>query len=356
MSVRRSAPSGRPRMVDVARVAGVSQKSVSNVLGGYEPVSPELRAKVERAVALLGYVPNSAARTLRTGRTGVIAVAVPNLSAPYFAELASHLTDAADERGFTVLMDETDGDEEREALVARGLRHHLIDGLVLSPLAMDPASIAAAARTMPMVLLGERELPPSVDHVAIDNVAAAREATEHLLELGRRRIATVGGPLDDVTSTGSLRLRGYRAAMAEAGLSDEGMVVRTRRLQRHNGVEAAEQLLAAPRPPDAVFCFTDMLAIGVMHALRMRGVRVPDDVAVVGFDDVAEAAYANPTLTSVHLDRQRIARAALDILVGRLDGSRTQGAGRIVIEHRLVVRESTGGRPDGDGRAPTLQA
>jgi LacI family transcriptional regulator, repressor for deo operon, udp, cdd, tsx, nupC, and nupG len=347
MSADRPASSGRPRMVDVARVAGVSQKSVSNVLGGYEPVSPELRAKVERAVALLGYVPNSAARTLRTGRTGVIAVAVPNLSAPYFAELASHLTDAADERGFTVLMDETDGDEEREALVARGLRHHLIDGLVLSPLAMDPASIAAAARTMPMVLLGERELPASVDHVAIDNVAAAREATEHLLGLGRRRIATVGAPLDDATSTGSLRLHGYRAAMADAGLSDEGLIVRTLRLQRHHGAEAAEQLLAVPRPPDAVFCFSDMLAIGVMHALRLRGVRVPDDVAVVGFDDVAEAAYANPTLTSVHLDRQRIARAALDILVGRLDGSRAQGAGRTVVEHRLVVRESTGGRPDG---------
>jgi LacI family repressor for deo operon, udp, cdd, tsx, nupC, and nupG len=347
MSVGRSTPPARPRMVDVARVAGVSQKSVSNVLGGYEPVSPELRAKVERAVALLGYVPNSAARTLRTGRTGVIAVAVPNLSAPYFAELASHLTDAADERGFTILIDETDGDADREARAARGLRHHGIDGLVLSPLALDPVSIAAAARDTPMVLLGERELPPSVDHVAIDNVAAAREATEHLLGLGRRRIATVGGPLDDRESTGSLRLDGFRAALVDAGLFDESLVVRTRRLQRHNGVEATERLLAAPRPPDAVFCFSDMLAIGVMHALRLRGVRVPDDVAVVGFDDVAEAAYANPTLTSVHLDRRRIARAALDILVGRLDGAAAQGAGRTMIEHRLVVRESTGGRPDG---------
>jgi len=349
MDAGRAASPARPRMVDVARVAGVSQKSVSNVLGGYEHVSPELRAKVERAVALLGYVPNSAARTLRTGRTGVIAVAVPNLSAPYFAELASHLTDAAEERGFTILIDETDGDEDREALIARGLRHQVIDGLVLSPLAMDPASIAAAARNIPMVLLGERELPASVDHVAIDNVTAAREATEHLLGLGRRRIATVGGPLDDVTSTGSLRLRGYRAALANAGIREEGIVVPTRRLLRHNGVEAAERLLDASRPPDAVFCFSDMLAFGVMHALRMRGVRVPDDIAVVGFDDVVEAAYSNPTLTSVHLDRQRIARAALDILVGRLDGSRTERPGRVVVEHRLVVRESTGGRPDGGG-------
>lgn len=338
----------RPRMVDVARVAGVSQKSVSNVLNGYEHVSPELRAKVERAIGLLGYVPNSAARTLRTGRTGVIALAVPNLSAPYFAELASHLTDAAEERGFTILIDETDGDEDREALIARGLRHQVIDGVVLSPLAMDPASIAAAARDIPMVLLGERELPASVDHVAIDNVAAAREATEHLLGLGRRRIATVGAPLDDVAaSTGSLRLRGYRAALADAGIREEGIVVPTRRLLRHHGVEAAERLLGAVRPPDAVFCFSDMLAFGVMHALRMRGVRVPDDIAVVGFDDVTEAAYSNPTLTSVHLDRRRIARAALDVLVERLDGSRAQPAGRVVVEHWLVVRESTGGRPDG---------
>jgi DNA-binding LacI/PurR family transcriptional regulator len=339
-------------MVDVARVAGVSQKSVSNVLGGYEPVSPELRAKVERAVALLGYVPNSAARTLRTGRTGVIALAVPNLSSPYFAELASHLTDAAEERGFTILIDETDGDEEREALIARGLRHDVIDGLVLSPLAMDPAGIAAAARDLPMVLLGERELPPSVDHVAIDNVAAAREATHHLLGLGRRRIATVGGPLDDVTSTGSLRLRGYRAALADAGIREEGPVVPTRRLQRHHGAEAVAQLLDAARPPDAVFCFSDTLAFGVLHGLRMRGVRVPDDIAVAGFDDVTEAAYSNPTLTTVHLDRRRIARAALDVLVERLEGTRTQPAGRLVVDHWLVVRESTGGHPEGERVPP----
>ncbi|OLT02843.1 hypothetical protein BJF90_28960 [Pseudonocardia sp. CNS-004] len=341
-------------MVDVARVAGVSQKSVSNVLGGYEPVSPELRAKVERAVALLGYVPNSAARTLRTGRTGVIALAVPNLSAPYFAELASHLSEAAEERGFTILIDETDGDEEREALIARGLRHDVIDGLVLSPLAMDPASIAAAARDIPMVLLGERELPASVDHVAIDNVAAAREATEHLIDAGRRRIATVGGPLDDRTSTGSLRLRGYRAALADAGIREEGVVVPTRRLLRPNGTEAVERLLDTGEPPDAVFCFSDMLAFGVMHGLRMRGVRVPDDIAVVGFDDVVEAAYSNPTLTTVHLDRRRIARTALDVLVGRLEGSGAPRAGRTVVDHWLVVRESTGGPPQGrtPGREP----
>jgi LacI family repressor for deo operon, udp, cdd, tsx, nupC, and nupG len=196
------------------------------------------------------------------------------------------------------------------------------------------------------VLLGERELPASVDHVAIDNVAAAREATEHLLGLGRRRIATVGGPLDDEPSTGSLRLRGYRAALADAGVR-EGLVVGTRRLLRPNGAEAAERLLAASRPPDAVLCFNDMLAIGLMHALRLRGVRVPDDVAVVGFDDVA---YSNPTLTTVRLDRHRIARVALDILVGRLDGSRTERPGRVVVEHRLVVRESTGGRPFGGER------
>ena len=349
MDAGRAASPARPRMVDVARVAGVSQKSVSNVLGGYEHVSPELRAKVERAVALLGYVPNSAARTLRTGRTGVIAVAVPNLSAPYFAELASHLTDAAEERGFTILIDETDGDEDREALIARGLRHQVIDGLVLSPLAMDPASIAAAARNIPMVLLGERELPASVDHVAIDNVTAAREATEHLLGLGRRRIATVGGPLDDVTSTGSLRLRGYRAALANAGIREEGIVVPTRRLLRHNGVEAAERLLDASQPPDAVFCFSDMLAFGVMHALRMRGVRVPDDIAVVGFDDVVEAAYSNPTLTSVHLDRQRIARAALDILVGRLDGSGMSDPAASWWSTGWWSANRPAGRPDGGG-------
>jgi DNA-binding LacI/PurR family transcriptional regulator len=329
-------------MVDVARRAGVSQKTVSNVINGYVHVSPQVRSRVQLAVAELGYVPNNTARTLRTGRTGIIALAVPNIASPYFAELATHLSVAAEERGFTILMDQTDGSLEREQRIAAGLRQHLIDGLVFSPLTMTAADISAAAGSTPMVLLGEGDTPSSVDHVVIDNVVAAREATEHLIGLGRRRIAAVGAPLEVTTGTGSVRLRGYRSALEEAGLEDAALVVPTGRLLRRNGAEAAERLLDLPQPPDALFCFNDVIAFGAMHALRARGVRVPDDVAVVGFDDVEEASYSSPTLTSVRPDKKAIAETAVERLVSRLEHPESHRPDEVVIPHQLVVRESSG--------------
>ncbi|RIQ22793.1 LacI family DNA-binding transcriptional regulator [Jiangella rhizosphaerae] len=337
-------------MVDVARLAGVSQKTVSNVVNDYEHVSPELRARVRRAIEELGYVPNTTARTLRTGRTGVIALAVPNLSSPYFAELARYVTEAAEKRGFTILIDQTDGLEQRERMIAGGLRQRVIDGLIFSPLSMPPADLAAAAGSTPMVLLGERELPSSVDHVIIDNVRAAREATEHLLELGRRRIAALGGPVDRPTGTGTLRMAGYRAALADAGLADHAVVVPTTRLLRQSGAEAVRHLVDAGPLPDALFCFSDLMAIGAMHALRLRGIRVPDDVAVVGFDDIEEASYSNPTLTTVRPAKDDIADLAVDLLVGRLEGLRPAEPAQLVVDHQLIRRESTGGPP------PSLQA
>lgn len=333
----------RPRMVDVAERAGVSQKTVSNVINGYVHVRPQVRARVEQAIAELGYVPNNTARTLRTGRTGIIALAVPNLSTPYFAELATHITFAAEKRGFTILIDQTDGLAEREERIAVGLRQQVIDGLIFSPLMMSPGEISAAAGSTPMVLLGEREAPSSVDHVVIDNVSASREATEHLVTSGRRRIAAVGASLDVTTGTGSVRVRGYRAALADAGLEDHAVVVPTGRLLRRNGAEAADRLLDLPRTPDALFCFNDILAFGAIHALRRRGVRVPDDIAVVGFDDIEEASYSNPTLTTVRPDKEGIAEAAVNRLVTRLEDPTAHAPDELVLDHQLVVRESTGG-------------
>lgn len=328
-------------MVDVAQRAGVSQKTVSNVINGYIHVSPHVRLRVQQAITELGYIPNNTARTLRTGRTGILALAVPNLSAPYFAELATHITLAAEKRGFTILIDQTEGLIGREQRVAAGLRQHVIDGLIFSPLTMTAGELAAAAGKTPMVLLGERDMPASVDHVVIDNVGAAREATEHLIGSGRRRIAAVGAGHEESAGTGSVRLRGYRAALADAGLEDSALVVPTGRLLRGNGAEAADRLMDLARKPDALFCFNDVIAFGAIHALRRRGIRVPDDVAVVGFDDVEEASYSNPTLTSVRPDKEGIAEAAVQRLVSTLESSESHEAAELVLDHELILRESS---------------
>ncbi len=334
---------GRPRAVDVARLAGVSPKTVSNVVNGYAHVSPALRERVQAAINQLNYVPNTMARTLRTGRTGIIALALPDLAIPYFAEVAREVTAAAEESGFTILIDQTEGRESREHQVASGLRPHAIDGLIFSPLAMTPGEIAVAAGQTPMVLLGERDRPAGLDHVAIDNVEAAHQATRHLVEMGRRRIAVIGAPMDGRRGSGALRVDGYRRALAEAGLAEEPrLVVPSTHLARDEGVRAMRLLLDADRPPDAVFCCNDLIALGAMFEARRRGVAIPDDIAVVGFDDIEDGRYSNPTLTTISPDKVGIARTAVRLLVDRLRGEPSD-VSQVQADFELIVRESSGG-------------
>ena len=185
----RSRAGARPSLKDVARLAGVSPKTVSNVIHGYAHIREETRGRVQRALDELNYRPNLSARHLRAGRSGVIALAVPELGIPYFAELADCVIRAAAEHGWTVLIDQTDGLAERERLVTAGIRDQLIDGLIFSPLALGREALLRRTDDTPMVLLGERTHDGPADHVAIDNVAAAKAATAHLVGLGRRRVA-----------------------------------------------------------------------------------------------------------------------------------------------------------------------
>ncbi len=194
----------RVRLRDVAERAGVSVKTVSNVVNGYQHVSPQMRARVQAVLDETGYRPNATARSLRAGRTGVIALAVPEIGNPYFAELAGFVVQEAEERGWIVLIDQTDGRLERERVVADGLRHHLIDGLILSPVALGVDDLAGRGpEDVALVLIGEKLDAGPADHVAIDNVAAARAATEHLLALGRTRIAAIGHQPSSAGSRGS---------------------------------------------------------------------------------------------------------------------------------------------------------
>lgn len=258
---------------DVARRAGVSIRTVSNVVNASVPVSDELRTRVEAALEELDYRPNLVARNLRRGRTGMLAFIVPELDVPYFAELAREVITAARAHGYVVMLDQTDGDREREReLLSRESRATMFDGLLLSPLSISEDELRGRTNRVPVVLLGEHIFNGHFHHVAIDNVAAAREATEHLIALGRRRIAAIGDQPYSTGETAQLRTIGYRQALTAAGLPlDESLVVPTPRFHRHLGAEAMNHLLALPEPPDAVFCYNDLLAIGAMHALTRAG-------------------------------------------------------------------------------------
>ncbi|WP_218566700.1 LacI family DNA-binding transcriptional regulator [Vallicoccus soli] len=338
----RARPTGAS-LKDVAALAGVSVKTVSNVVNGYVHVAPTTRERVQRVLDDLNYRPNLAARNLRLRRSGVIALAVPEIGLPYFAELARHVIKAAEVHGWTVLVDQTDGVAEREQLVIDGIRGHLIDGLILSPVALDAAGIAARTDATPMVLLGERVYDGPADHVAIDNVTAARQAVEHLLGLGRRRVGVVGAQEGDRAGTARLRLRGAEQALSRAGARDD-LVVPVAAFDRAEGARAVARLLEGGDPPDALFCFNDLLALGALRALHEAGLRVPQDVAVCGFDDVEDGRWSTPTLTTVAPDKAQIARVAVDHLAARLLRGEGHGPQETVAGHVLVERESTRGR------------
>jgi DNA-binding LacI/PurR family transcriptional regulator len=329
---------------DVAARAGVSVRTVSNVVNGFVHVAPDTRLRVQTVIDELGYRPNAAARQLRRGRTETISLVVPDIGSPYFSELASLLVRLAEERGWTVHIDQTDGEAERERRMTAGPVGRSVDGVICSPWAVAP-DVLARLSAGPLVLLGERAAPGSLDHVAIDNIAASEQATEHLVDLGRRGIAAIGAQPHLHNGTARQRLEGFRTALARAGLPDRTALVEpVHELHRPDGAAAMARLLAGPRRVDAVFCFTDELALGALRTLAEHGLRVPEDVAVVGFDDIEDGRYSTPSLTTISPDKLQIARLALDSLVRRIDDPRAPDRD-LVAGHRLVVRESTtGGR------------
>ena len=327
---------------DVAELAGVSVKTVSNVVNNYPHVTEKTRLRVQRALEELNYRPNLSARNLRNGKSGLIALAVPEIDFPYFSELARLVIKVAEERGYTVLIDQTGGARDREKLVLAGIRPQMVDGIIFSPIETGKEDLLERRDTTPLVLLGEGATDGILDHVGIDNVKAARVAVQHLLDLGRRRIAAIGAQPGVVVQTGHLRLRGYCEALQEAGIEiDQDLIARAPAYHRHEGAEAMRKLLELKDPPDAVFCFNDLLALGAIRTLINFGLRVPEDVAVVGFDDIEEASYSNPTLTSISPNKEQIARIAMSMLISRMEEGTTTPPREEQVDFRLIAREST---------------
>jgi DNA-binding LacI/PurR family transcriptional regulator len=331
-------------MRDVAERAGVSPKTVSNVLNGYPYIKEATRAKVLAAVAELGYQMNISARNLRAGRTGIIALAVPELSLPYFAQLCDAVIEAAAAKGFTVVVEQTGGVRERELDMLSGAGRHLVDGVIFSPLALGPSEADYLHVDFPMVLLGERILNGPIDHVTTSNGQAARAATQHLLDLGRRRIAVVGA--NGVTGAATARLDGYLAAIEAASAERDDTLIPTAGLSWHRaaGAHTMQRLLDAGTQIDAVFGFNDTLALGAMHVLLRSGHRIPEDVAVIGFDNIEETRFSMPPLTSIEPGRLQIARTAVDLLAERIGGEGPDEPRQIYADFTLEVRESTIGR------------
>jgi len=337
----------RATVKDVAALAGVSPKTVSNVINGVVFVRPDTRHRVESALAELDYVPNLSARGLRTGRTGSIALAFPDLSTPYSAEMTHWFVEQAHERGWSIQLEQTGSRPEREGeLLSRG-KEHLVDGLVLNPITLDASALSTAGNGAgpdslpPVVVIGEVE-QTLVDQVRVDSVAAARDMTAHLIAVGHRRIATLGDSAGEFdTATARARTRGFEQAMAEAGLPvDRSLQYSCPEWTSADAFAVVRAAIDRGDRPDAIFCFTDSLAIGAVSALSSAGLRVPDDVAVAGFDDIVDGRFAVPPLTTVTFDKRLFVDRTLALLESRI--ADRQGAAELVlIPHEIVVRAST---------------
>ncbi|GAT68352.1 lacI family transcriptional regulator [Planomonospora sphaerica] len=332
----------RPTLEKVAARAGVSRATVSRVVNGSTHVNPEIRATVMRAVEELGYVPNLAARSLVTRRADSVALVFSEPSTrvfsddPMFASLIRGVgqeTEASDKHLVLMLAGSPRGQERIEHYTTAG---H-VDGVIVASMhGADPLPAALARRGVPVVCSGRplqtgvQGTPPYVD---VENVGGAEQAVGHLMAVGRRRIATIAGPQDMVA--GIDRLTGYRNVLRD---SDRRSIVAVGDFTRESGVAAMRQLLRDDPGLDAVFAASDMMALGALQVLRQAGRRVPDDVAVVGFDDVPAAAYAEPPLTTVRQPLHEMGRELARLVLALASG---QDVGApVILPTELVVRDS----------------
>ena len=331
---------------DVARLADVSIKTVSNVIHDYPHVRPAMRERVQAAIDELGYRPNMSARGLRSGRTGVIGLAVPSLRENYFAELADSVIRAADSRGLSVVVEQTGGERERELEVLGDKRARLTDGLLFSPAALGQGDLPKLHTTFPLVLLGERIFGGPTDHVTMHNTSSARAAVEHLIDIGRRRIAVIGADQQDGdgASSATLRVAGYLQALEGAGYPVDPELIRDgAHWSRATGAESIRELLRTGVAFDAVFALNDSLGLGALRALGEAGLRSPDDVAVIGFDNIDEAQFTIPSMSSVDVGRDQIATDAVEMLIERIEDKEPGRRPRVAKpDYRIVRRESTG--------------
>lgn len=317
--------------------------TVSHVINEHRHVKESTRAKVLATISDLGYQVNHAARNLRTGRTDTIGLAVPEVDRPYWGQLGAAIIAAAQRNGLRVVIEQTGRRRDEELNALSMSRNRLYDGLLLSTVGLGPADGPLLNVRYPVVILGERMFDGRIDHVAMPNVEAACAATAHLIERGCRRIAIVEGSYTEEVDVSSLRLEGYRQALAGAGIPfDSTLVANLDVLSMRGGAEAVQELAARGVEFDGVFCVTDTTAIGVLRGLADLQLNVPERVKVIGFDNVAEAAFTVPSLSSVDPDLTAIANKAVELLIRKIAGTVRQDVHEEFISpYRIVAREST---------------
>ena len=326
---------------EVAKRAGVSTATVSRVLSRPQVVAPETRRRVLHAVKAMAYAPNSAAKNLRTLRTGKLLVTVPDISNPFFSQILQGIEDAAQREGYAVLFGDTQHDEKREDRYALMLQRKEADGLIFLGHRLPKSACDLVRSTAPACapVVNGCEFNPRlrIPSVHIDNAAAAAEAMDHLYRLGHRRIGIVTGPLVSPLSRERLRGATMRARVEGA---EQDFVILHGDFSIESGAIAAERLLSRQEPPTAVFCFNDEMAFGVLEVARRSGIAVPGELSIVGFDDIRFSRHMDPPLTTIAQPMREIGEGTVRLLLDILSG-KTSVPTSVTLPHVLVVRGST---------------
>jgi LacI family transcriptional regulator len=333
----------RPTIIDVARLAGVSKTTVSRVVNGeVDKVSEETNLKVKQAIQSLGYVQNTIASSLRTDRTNIILLMIPDITNPFWPEVARGIQDVMGREGYSVVFANNDWKGEHEVEYLFTARRNRLDGMLINPIRVTEEQILASQ--IPTVIMGLREGYPNIDMVGSDSYSATQKALEYLTRLGHQRIGLLHG--QSLHRSIYSRLGSYYDFFESKGITlDEQLVVPVT-FDNSGGVKGMKQLLELETPPTAVLASNDLIAIGALHMAAETGYRIPADLSIMGIDDIYAASWTIPPLTSVRKQKYETGSQAARLLLERMQGKGPQEPQKVKIPCELVVRASTGRAPE----------
>lgn len=326
-------------MLEIAQIAGVSLSTVSRALANSPRVKLETRQRIQKLAQEMGYLPNAIARGLATRRTFTLGVVAVDITDPFIAEFIQAIDQAALSSGFSVILSNCRGDPQRELAAINTLRQRRVDGIIVpDPLVADTSLSLLAEAGVPIVLFNQKQYPYSI---CTDNVDGARQAVRHLLDLGHKRIAYMGKSHREDSLE---RQTGYKQALLGVGIFPDPALIVEADSSPGGGWHIFKQLLDLPAPPTAVFCFDDLTAVGIISAAQSGGLRVPDHLSVVGFDDIGLSSYLAPPLTTIAQQVERISHLMVDMVSKLLEGHREPI--QVTLPGKLVVRATTAPRTD----------
>lgn len=323
---------------DVAKAAGVSVATVSRVLNNSSSVIPETRETVLEAIRKLNYQPNLLGRNLRRMETRMVLVLLPNVSNPFYSRIVKGIEDVAHKNGYTVMLCNTDSDKHREDMYLELLRNRLSDGVIFMESEQGREELIELSKAFPVVQCSEYKENIDVDHISIDNFAAAYKAVTHLISLGHKRIAMISCR-NQLIST-KKREEGYKKALQDAGIEFDPSLLFYGDYGFKSGLRAGKRIVDLEQKPTGVFAISDVMAIGAIRAFKEAGYRVPEDIGVIGFDDISFASMYDPMLTTVAQPKYDMGCEAMNLLLRKMKGESKLPV-KLTLEHSLKIREST---------------